>query len=125
MTGFSVTCSPMASDLRLHRPDQKLALMRQQMKALAARGRDSFARQLQLRRERLKRIAEMLRLLSPEHTLQRGYTLTTDAEGNLLRSVKDAPSGSTLITKLRDGKVTSVVQNAEEAKPSKRQGNGK
>lgn len=99
-----------ASDLRLHRPDQKLALLRQRMEALITRGRDSFARQLQLRRERLKRVAEMLRLLSPEHTLQRGYTLTTDAQGNLLRSVKDAPSGSTLVTKLRDGKITSIVQ---------------
>jgi exodeoxyribonuclease VII large subunit len=98
-----------ASDLRLHRPDQKLALLRQRMEALTTRGRDSFARQLQLRKERLKRVAEMLRLLSPEHTLQRGYTLTTDAEGNLLRSVKDAPNGSTLVTKMRDGKITSIV----------------
>jgi exodeoxyribonuclease VII large subunit len=99
-----------SSELRSHRPDQKLALLCQQMEALAARGRDSFARQLQLRRERLLRVAEMLRLLSPEHTLQRGYTLTTDAEGKLIRSVSDAPSGSTLITKLQDGKVTSIVQ---------------
>jgi exodeoxyribonuclease VII large subunit len=101
-----------ASDLRQHRPDQKLALLRQRMDALTTRARESFTRQLQLRREQLKRASEMLRLLSPEHTLQRGYTLTTDAEGRVLRSVKDAPSGSTLVTKLRDGKITSVVEES-------------
>jgi exodeoxyribonuclease VII large subunit len=109
-----------ASDLRLHRPDQRVALLRQQLDALAERGRELFARQLQLRREELKRIAEMLRLLSPEHTLQRGYTLTTDADGNLLRSAKDVSSGSTLITKLRDGTIASTVQGSSETKRSGR-----
>ena len=104
--------SETAAGLRQHRPDRHLALLRQKIEPLAGRVRESFLRQLQLRREKLNRVSEMLRLLSPDQTLQRGYTLTTDAEGGLLRSSADAKPGSVLVTRFRDGKVISVAQDA-------------
>jgi exodeoxyribonuclease VII large subunit len=51
----------------------------------------------------------MLRLLSPEHTIGRGYTITTTRNGKVVRSTGDVASGDELETRVRDGKVTSVV----------------
>ena len=62
------------------------------------------------------RAADMLRLLSPEQTLSRGYTITTAANGKVIRSVSDAATGSELRTRLRDGAVISVVSEATAEK---------
>jgi exodeoxyribonuclease VII large subunit len=108
-----------AAELRQHRPDRQLAVLRHKLEPLAARGREVFQRQLQLRREKLRRLTEMLRVLSPDQTLQRGYTLTLDANGRLLRSSADAPPGTKLVTQFRDGKIRSVAQGATPAAESK------
>jgi exodeoxyribonuclease VII large subunit len=109
------TLANAAAELRQHRPDRQLAVLRHKLEPLAARGREAFQRQLQSRRERLLRLAEMLRVLSPDQTLQRGYTLTTDATGRILRSSSDAPAGSALVTRFRDGKIRSVVEQTPKA----------
>jgi exodeoxyribonuclease VII large subunit len=106
--------------LRHHRPDQQLALLRERLAALAGRLGERVARQFQHRRERMARVAEMLRLLSPKHTLQRGYSLTADASGRLLRSAAEVAEGAQLTTEFVDGKVESVVQRVSKAK----RGNG-
>ena len=97
------------SSLRQHRPDQRLALLRERLTALGTQIGERFARHIATRRERLARAGDVLRLLSPKHTLERGYSVTTDAEGKLLRSAQEVAEGAVLVTELRDGKVTSVV----------------
>jgi exodeoxyribonuclease VII large subunit len=106
-----------AAHLRQHRPDQMLAIIRGQLSALAAKAEDRFHRHLQARRERLQRAADKLRLLAPETILKRGYSLTTDATGRLVRSVQDAAPGAILTTTLPDGVVTSIVSEASAAPP--------
>jgi exodeoxyribonuclease VII large subunit len=105
--------------LRHHRPDQQLALLRERLAALASRLSERAARQLQRHRERTKRTAEMLRLLSPKSTLQRGYSLTTNAGGQLVRSVADLQEGTPLLTELADGKFESIVRTVRKAKRQK------
>jgi len=51
----------------------------------------------------------MLRLLSPEATLGRGYSITTLESGAMLRSAAQAEPGAHIVTTVRDGKVHSVV----------------
>ena len=51
-----------------------------------------------------------LRLLGPGETLARGWSLTFDAGGALVRRVDDAAPGSVLVTKLADGAVRSRVE---------------
>ena len=50
----------------------------------------------------------MLRLLSPEATLKRGYTITTDGDGKLLRSAQAAAGAKKLITRFADGNAESA-----------------
>ncbi len=99
----------LGSRVRQHRPDQVLALHRQKIGSIASALTDRFQQRLRREKDRVTRIADMLRLLSPEQTIARGYTITTAADGRVIRSTTDAASGSELHTRLRDGKVVSVV----------------
>jgi exonuclease VII large subunit len=51
-----------------------------------------------------------LNLLSPEHTLARGYSITlTAATGRVVRAAAAAPPGTVLLTRLHSGGLRSVV----------------
>lgn len=51
----------------------------------------------------------MLRALGPDSAFERGFSITMTADGKLVRSVDAAESGATLVTKLSDGELVSVV----------------
>lgn len=57
---------------------------------------------------RLQRLSDMLRLLSPANTLQRGYSITR-CNGKAVRSAAEINEGDILVTTLPDGHVTSHV----------------
>lgn len=99
----------LGSRVKQHRPDQVLALHRQKISGIAAVLSDRFQQRFRREKDRVTRIADMLRLLSPEQTIARGYTITTGADGQVIRSAADVASGSELHTRLSDGAVISVV----------------
>jgi exodeoxyribonuclease VII large subunit len=108
-----------AATLRQHRPDQVLALNRARLITLRQRFQESGTRAVQDRRAGFEKTAAMLRLLSPEATLARGYSITALESGATLRSVEQAPPGEHIVTTLRDGTVTSTVV-PKPASPQKR-----
>ena len=59
---------------------------------------------------RLKTAAAGLRHLSPYGVLERGYSITFDAEGRVVRGVEGLAPGARLTTRLADGTATSVVE---------------
>ena len=66
---------------------------------------------LDQKRSRLKQASAQLQLLGPVQVLARGYSITHLADsGELIRSAKDAPPGSKIVTRLPDGDLTSSVQ---------------
>ncbi len=105
----------LGSSLRHHRPDQILALHRQKIGSLAGALAERFQQKLRREKDRVARAGDMLRLLSPEHTIARGYTITTTAGGKFVRSTTDAPPGSEVHTRLRDGELISVVRETDAA----------
>ena len=62
---------------------------------------------------RLSQAENLLRVLGPQATLERGYSLTTNAEGKFVRSVADVRTSQTLTTRLADGVVTSTVTGTD------------
>lgn len=68
----------------------------------------ALTRQLERERHRLELLGQRLKALSPEHQLQRGYSLTF-ANGQLLRTAANLAPGTQLTTRLADGEVTSTV----------------
>ena len=51
-----------------------------------------------------------MRLLDPARLLERGYTLTLDAGGRLVRRAADVTPGQRLRTRFADGEVASTVR---------------
>jgi exodeoxyribonuclease VII large subunit len=96
--------------LRQHRPDQALALFRQRLVTVRHRLSEGCAQRISERRQRFARLSEVLRVLGPEATLARGYSVTTSAAGELVNAVAQAPAGTKLITRVRDGEIRSAVE---------------
>ena len=67
-------------------------------------------------REQLAARSEQLSLLNPWNQLQRGWSLTENADGQRLSSVTQTAPGQMLITTLSDGRIVSRV---ESVKPNK------
>ena len=59
--------------------------------------------------QRLERTALRLQLLDPQLVLDRGFALLTDAQGQVVRSVRQAPLGAQLRATLADGDVDLTV----------------
>jgi exodeoxyribonuclease VII large subunit len=89
----------------LHRKESLTALARRLLHAT----RFTIDRQQQ----RLHHLTAMLRTLGPESSLQRGYSITFDAQGNILRRPQEASLGSTLTTRLAKGEIKSVVSETK------------
>jgi exodeoxyribonuclease VII large subunit len=74
------------------------------------------------RRERLRSCAAHLDALSPLAVLGRGYSLTQNAGGNVVREPGQVAVGDTLITRLAQGQVTSSVTGVETWRSGKDDG---
>jgi exodeoxyribonuclease VII large subunit len=97
------------SRLRQHRPDQVIALRQLALEALRRKldsaSRDSFARKA----SRLAQLDGVLRVLSPGATLARGYSITMNAGGAVVRGSKAVEPGDQIRTRLADGSIDSRV----------------
>lgn len=95
--------------LREHRPDQLLALRRQQLNGIAGCLQHARVQRFDAIRHSLEGAANLLRVLGPQATLGRGYTITRTEAGEIVRSVAQAPPGTRLRTRVPDGEIQSKV----------------
>jgi exodeoxyribonuclease VII large subunit len=56
--------------------------------------------------------AARLRALDPRRVLERGYTITRDAQGRAVRVASAAAAGALLVTETADGEIRSRVEDA-------------
>lgn len=61
------------------------------------------------RGDRIDALERELAIASPLSVLARGYSVTTRADGSVVRAAGDAPPGEAIITRLADGTVRSIV----------------
>lgn len=71
--------------------------------------RSATLRNVERAHDRLERGEALLKVLSPEAVLARGFTLTTLADGHVLRNMQQAPTGTRIKTYLADGNIISTV----------------
>jgi len=95
--------------LKAHNPAHKLAARRQQLQEIRRRLGKCSQQRLTNARGRWEQTAGMLRVLGPEATLARGYSITTDADGNIVRTTLAVRPGMKIQTRLRDGEFGSIV----------------
>ena len=75
----------------------------------ATRVAQSSRRVLRDNDRQIESAAIRARLLDPERVLARGWSITTDANGSVVRSPDSVAEGSQLITRVADGTIVSTV----------------
>ena len=73
---------------------------------LRTRPRTALERQTQ----KLLMYAASVRLLDPVTTMARGWSITRDSSGVVVRSISEIKKGDTVVTALADGSITSTVE---------------
>ncbi|HVJ47416.1 MAG TPA: exodeoxyribonuclease VII large subunit [Luteolibacter sp.] len=73
---------------------------------LEGRGNEGLSR----RAERLSTLKSLLRTLGPESAFQRGFSITLDDKGEVIRSAEALGAGQVIRTKFADGEVASRVE---------------
>jgi exodeoxyribonuclease VII large subunit len=104
----------MVTFLAAFRPERWLQSKRGEVAGLDMRLRRIAASKIDSHKNRLAEIANFLRLLGPRQTLERGYSITLDGDGNVVRSIQALRVGDPIRTKLAEGDLTSVVQELQE-----------
>lgn len=96
----------------LERRSERLAFLGHQLRRLATEG-------LQAKQQRLASAAGLLRTLGPDSAFQRGFTLTLDRNGKLIRSVMELAPGDLVRTRFADGETSSEVREVHQSADDK------
>jgi len=104
-------CARISQGLMTIRPSRRLAERRRQLVDLANRLDRQAGGLVTQRRQKLEQLAARLKLLSPQNTLDRGYSITTDEKtGKVIRSAEEVKSGQELSTRVAKGSIRTKVQ---------------
>src|SRR5436190_10693452 len=101
-----------AAALRRHDPSREVILRRNRLAEVARRLGACPVQLTATMRSRFERAEKVLAVLGPDATLRRGYSMTMDANGNLVRSVTQVNRGACLRTRVEDGELESDVVRA-------------
>jgi exodeoxyribonuclease VII large subunit len=93
------------------RPEDIFHQYSQRLDELQQKIEKSFLRQINLRTDQLKHNEARLNALNPKNVIQRGYSITYDQKGKVIRTVKDINEGDLLLTEFGDGKTESRVES--------------
>ncbi len=115
----------LASRPVLQRPAERLWLLSQRLDELDKRCQLAVHHCVDASQNRLGRLAGRLEALSPLAVLQRGYSMTQTADGNMARSVDQLQVGDEVYTRLTDGKIVSTVSRIIPELPSSQEGRTK
>jgi exodeoxyribonuclease VII large subunit len=101
--------STRAQSLKARDPKREVALCRNRAIDLERRIVAQPARLLQNARQRFQRVEGILRVVGPEATLRRGYSITTDDKGKVIQTVAAARPKTKIRTRVSDGEFESEV----------------
>ncbi len=93
------------------RPATQIKQRRESLAQAKRRLRELAKHQLERLQARLEQTESKLRLLGPENVLQRGYSITMDAEsGEIIREAAKVKPGQKLRTRVKHGEIGSKVE---------------
>jgi exodeoxyribonuclease VII large subunit len=98
--------------LRQHHPVRHLQHTARQLTGLARRQTAAALRGFRQHADTLRAREKVLRAFDPALTLQRGFTLTFNENGELVKSASSAGKENLLVTRFADGEVRSKPQPA-------------
>ncbi|MEX1997547.1 MAG: exodeoxyribonuclease VII large subunit [Candidatus Andersenbacteria bacterium] len=77
---------------------------------------EAFHEKLKQQYITMNQLTRMLRSLSPEKTLKRGYTITRNQRGVVIKSARHVVAGEEIATQFTDGSITSRVHGTDHQK---------
>ncbi|TQV64768.1 MAG: exodeoxyribonuclease VII large subunit [Halothiobacillaceae bacterium] len=95
-------------------PGPSIRLHEARLESLSEAIRRGMERTMSAYRERLRQRAGQLHVLSPLATLERGYAIIEDAEGNIVTRVSQIKEGDAVRTRLQDGVLNCEVRSIEK-----------
>jgi exodeoxyribonuclease VII large subunit len=95
-------------------PGLNLSPLKQQLGSLIQRLQNSIEQQLHNQRQRLNSTMQLLHTVSPLATLNRGYSITFDQNGAILRDTTSIKTGDSITTKLAQGELVSTVTDTHD-----------
>src|SRR6516162_2528449 len=95
--------------LSAFRPDRLLDAKRRELAVAEMRLKRVLWVRIEYQKDSIRRLANSIRLLGPQQTLERGYSITLDANRNVIRSARSIKVGDALGTKFADGEAYSVA----------------
>ena len=95
--------------LRRHDPSREIILRRSRFAEFARRLEACPPQLVNTMRRRFERAEKILAVLGPNATLRRGYTMTMDPNGILVRSVTQVKPGDKIHTRVTDGTFESNI----------------
>lgn len=98
--------------IRQYRPDQVIRMKQQELAGVAIKLGNIALAGLADNRHRLQSAENVLRVLAPQATLERGYSISMTTSGEIIRSVVQVTPQMKIATKLADGIVDSVVEQS-------------
>ncbi|WP_312058529.1 exodeoxyribonuclease VII large subunit [Pantoea septica] len=106
--------------LAAHQPQPRLFQAQRQLEQMRYRLQQSMEKMLNRDRQRFATLAAQLEGVSPLATLARGFSVTTDSTGQVVKKTAQLQSGDTLRTRLDDGWVESQVTSLLPEKKRRR-----
>lgn len=110
----------LAQRLNQQQPQARIHRAQTRIQQLEYRLSQVLTARLNTTRQRFGTAIAQLEAVSPLATLARGYSVTTQADGKVLKKAKQVKSGETLTTRLEDGWVESQVTGVTPVKPARR-----
>jgi exodeoxyribonuclease VII large subunit len=101
--------SSATQSLQSHDPKRELVVRRNNLMDLRRRFLTQTPRLLENAHQRFHRVESVLRVLGPEATLRRGYSITTDPAGNVIQTITAVRRGLRINTRVADGTFGSEV----------------
>ncbi|HCQ7753767.1 exodeoxyribonuclease VII large subunit [Citrobacter sp. 50677481] len=100
-------------------PQPRIHRAQSRIQQLEYRLADTIRARLSQTRERFGNAVTHLEAVSPLSTLARGYSVTSSADGNVLKHTKQVKAGDLLTTRVTDGWVESEVKAVKTVKKSR------
>ena len=100
--------------LLLQSPDRFVKRHKERLSWLLRRLNEASLKRLEACRSAYEKLHGNILLLSPENTLSRGYSITSDPRsGEIIRDSKRVKSGQTISTRLKEGEIISTVERSQ------------
>ena len=91
-------------------PGAFITILSEELADLRQRSRRSFTATIDAERKELKAITAHLRSLSPQSTLDRGYSVVRDSKGDVIRDATKLKAGDILAIKVAKGETSATVR---------------